>query len=124
MGPSKAIDRRGCRLKPSSVLITSMSAQSDGRSAQDGLGRFTRRPVFWVRSFTVNTSDGNRLRTGLSKSDRTPTPAAAAEGARTAQNETARRPRRVRGMREPPLRIRVQGGNHRPQRGVNVFLVA
>ncbi len=53
IGPLNAIVRRGWMLKPSSVLITSMSAQSDGRTVQFGLGRFTRKPVFWLASGTV-----------------------------------------------------------------------
>jgi hypothetical protein len=59
IGPEKGIDRRGCRLKPSSVLMTSMSAQSDGRAPQFGFGRFTRSPVFWSSSLTVKRSLGN-----------------------------------------------------------------
>jgi hypothetical protein len=46
IGPEKGIDRRGCRLKPSSVLMTSMSAQSETRTAQSGFGKLTRTPVF------------------------------------------------------------------------------
>src|SRR6266545_1346338 len=59
IGPSNGIDRRGCRLNPSSSLRTSMSEQSDGRAAQSALGRSTRSPVFWVGSSTVNLLVGN-----------------------------------------------------------------
>ena len=46
MGSSKGIVSRGCRLNPSSLLSTSMSAQSDGRAEQSGFGSLTRRNVF------------------------------------------------------------------------------
>ena len=69
---------RGWVLKPSSVLITSMSAQSDGRTAQSGLGSLTRLKVFCVQSTWVNRSLGNGLVAGLEKSIRTLTPAASA----------------------------------------------
>jgi hypothetical protein len=65
IGPENGMDRRGWRLKPSSVLMTSISAQSDGRTAQSGLGSFTRTPVFWSWSSTVKRSLGNGLLTGL-----------------------------------------------------------
>ena len=45
IGPLKGMESRGCVLNPSRVLITSMSAQSDGRVAQFGFGRLTRMPV-------------------------------------------------------------------------------
>jgi hypothetical protein len=44
MSPEKGMDGRGCRLNPSSVLMTSMSAQSDGRTAQSGLGQVHAQP--------------------------------------------------------------------------------
>jgi hypothetical protein len=59
MGPLNGIARRGWRLKPSSVLRTSMSAQSDGRATQSGFGRFTRTPVRWLGSSSVKRSLGN-----------------------------------------------------------------
>jgi len=45
IGPLNGMESRGCVLNPSRVLITSMSAQSDGRVAQFGFGRLTRMPV-------------------------------------------------------------------------------
>src|SRR5438093_12340539 len=59
MGPSKGIDSLGSRLKPSSVLMTLISSQSEGRSTQLGRGRLTLRPVLWLLSITVNQSLGN-----------------------------------------------------------------
>ena len=59
IGPENGIEMRGWTLKPSSVLRTSMSAQSDGRAAQSGFGRSTRRPVSWVRSEVVKRLLGN-----------------------------------------------------------------
>src|SRR6202049_2569947 len=56
--------------------MTSISAQSDGRATQSGLGRFTCRKVFWRKSKTVKRSLGNGLLFGLDKSKRTLTPAA------------------------------------------------
>ena len=52
IGPENGTETRGWMLKPSSVLSTSASAQSVGRAAQSGLGRFTRRPVACVASST------------------------------------------------------------------------
>src|SRR2546428_10503531 len=86
IGPVKGMEMRGWRLKPSSVLSTSMSAQSLGNVAQFGLGRLTRTPVRWVRSRTVNTSLGNGRPDGDEPSKRTRTPAAsAAEGSSTSR---------------------------------------
>src|SRR2546422_2034457 len=86
IGPVKGMEMRGWRLKPSSVLSTSMSAQSLRNVAQFGLGRLTRTPVRWVRSRTVNTSLGNGRPDGDEPSKRTRTPAAsAAEGSRTSR---------------------------------------
>src|SRR5947208_9081942 len=65
IGRENGMDRRGWRLKPSSVLMTSISAQSDGRPAQSGLGSVTRTPVFWSWSSTVKRSLGNGLLAGL-----------------------------------------------------------
>jgi len=45
IGPENGIEILGWMLKPSSVLRTAMSAQSDGRAAQFGVGRSTRSPV-------------------------------------------------------------------------------
>src|SRR3990172_1206188 len=50
---------RGWRLNPSSVLRTSMSWQSEGRTVQSGLGSATRTSVIWDRSRTVHKSLGN-----------------------------------------------------------------
>src|SRR5262245_25135609 len=96
IAPSKAIRTRGCRLKPSRVLITSMSWQSDGRWAHEGLGSRTRRPVFWLRSCTVKRSDGNGSAT-------TWTPDATAEpDTRNAQQRNSQRARKDGDdMREP-----------------------
>src|SRR5262245_41855466 len=59
MGPLNGIDRRGCRLNPSSVLRRVTSSKSDGCVARSGSGRLTRRPVSWLESATVNRSLGN-----------------------------------------------------------------
>src|SRR2546425_70162 len=84
IGPVKGMEMRGWRLKPSSVLSTSMSAQSLGNVAQFGLGRLTRTPVRWVRSRTVNTSLGNGRPDGDEPSNGTRTRGAGApEGRRT-----------------------------------------
>ena len=61
MSPVNGTVRRGCVEKPSSVLITSMSAQSLGRTAQSGLGSWTRRKVLFDQSRTVKRSLGNGL---------------------------------------------------------------
>lgn len=45
IGPEKGMESLGCRLKPSSVLMTSRSRQSVTRIAQSGLGRLTRNNV-------------------------------------------------------------------------------
>jgi hypothetical protein len=42
IGPENGIEIRGWMLKPSRLLMTSMSAQSEGRTAQSGFGRSTR----------------------------------------------------------------------------------
>ena len=63
--PVKGIEIRGWTLKPSSVLRTSMSAQSDGRAAQSGFGRSTRRPVCCDQSTVVQRSLGNGLASGV-----------------------------------------------------------
>ncbi len=78
IGPVNGIEIRGCRLKPSSVLSTSMSAQSDGRTAQSGFGRSTRRPVFCEKSKSVQRLLGNGAPSGLDRSKRGETPAACA----------------------------------------------
>src|SRR5215213_7114343 len=69
MGPLNETDSRGCRLKPSSVLMTLTSAWSDGRLAASGSGRLIRRLVSWLASATVNRSLGNGPRSGLSRSN-------------------------------------------------------
>jgi hypothetical protein len=53
MSPVNGTVIRGCVEKPSSPLMTSMSWQSLTRTAQSGLGSWTRRSVFWVPSNTV-----------------------------------------------------------------------
>src|SRR6202043_2945534 len=58
MGPSKGIESLGERLKPSSVLRTSRSAQSEGRGPQLGLGSWTLSPVRGRGSGTVDRSRG------------------------------------------------------------------
>src|SRR5690349_24948400 len=58
-----------------------MSAQSLGRAAQSGLGRFTRKPVSWLGSATVERSLGNGVPT-------TSTAASAAGGMRTSSRRT------------------------------------
>ena len=70
IGPVNGIEIRGCMLKPSSVLRTSMSAQSDGRTAQSGFGRLTRRPVFCDQSNVVQLLLGNGPPSGLDRSKR------------------------------------------------------
>ncbi len=61
IAPVKGIEIRGWTLKPSSVLRTSMSAQSDGRATQSGFGRSTRSPVGCDQSTAVQRSLGNGL---------------------------------------------------------------
>ena len=53
IGPENGTEIRGWMLNPSSVLSTSISAQSDGRTAQSGFARSTRRPVACVASSDV-----------------------------------------------------------------------
>src|SRR5687768_4274504 len=78
IGPENDTEMRGCRLKPSSALRTSMSAQSVGRITQLGLGRLTRRPVLWPGSGTVKTSLGKGPADGEDRSKAALTPAAGA----------------------------------------------
>jgi hypothetical protein len=47
MSPVNGTVMRGCVLKPSSVLITSMSAQVGDAHRAVGLRQLTRRNVFW-----------------------------------------------------------------------------
>src|SRR5262245_51201707 len=68
IGPSKGIESRGWRLKLSSSLITSRSAQSDGRAAQFGLRRLILSPVLFAGSSTVNRSLGNGPPCGVLRS--------------------------------------------------------
>ncbi len=53
IGPENGTEIRGWMLKPSSVLSTSMSAQSEGRTAQFGFASATRTPVIWLSSGVV-----------------------------------------------------------------------
>src|SRR6266702_216054 len=50
IGPSNGIDSLGPASKPSSVLRTARSSQSDWRTVQSEIGRSTRRPVLWLES--------------------------------------------------------------------------
>ena len=68
IAPVNGIEIRGCTLKPSSVLRTSMSWQSDGRAAQSGFGRSTRRPVGCDQSTAVQRSLGNGPPSGVERS--------------------------------------------------------
>ena len=70
IGPSKGMDKRGCRLNPSSVLSTWVSSLSERCVLGSGSGKFTRRPVFCVSSATVNQSLGNGPLAGVLKSKR------------------------------------------------------
>src|SRR5262247_1261122 len=74
--PSNGIDSRGWRLKPSNVLMTSRSSQSEGWTSQSGSGKATRRPVLWLPSLTVNQSLGKGPPDGWSRLKRALTPAA------------------------------------------------
>src|SRR5499427_11160150 len=78
MGPLKGIERRGCTLKPSRVLIAANVVQSDGRSAQSGNGSWTRSPVICCGSDTVNRLLGKGPALGVSRLKRACTPAARA----------------------------------------------
>src|SRR5262245_54079427 len=69
IGPLNAMDRRGCRLKPSSVLMMLRSAWSDGRLAASGSGRLIRRLVSWLESVTVKRSLGKGPFAGVSRSN-------------------------------------------------------
>src|SRR5262249_40198555 len=94
IGPENGIETRGWRLKPSSVLMTSMSAQSEGRTAQSGLGRLTRSPVLLSWSNTVKRSLGNRLRTVEDRSKSVSTAAADASVGRRTRKLTAKATKR------------------------------
>src|SRR6266571_1421523 len=59
--------------------MTSMSAQSEGRSEQSGFGKFTRSPVSWLSSGCVNRLEGNGPAEGLSRPKRGWTLAAVAD---------------------------------------------
>src|SRR5437899_3976738 len=50
--------------------MTSMSAQSDGRTEQSGFGKFTRSPVSWLSSGCVNQLEGNGPAEGFSRPKR------------------------------------------------------
>src|SRR5256885_10924080 len=75
IAPVKGTVMRGCTLKPSSVLRTSMSAQSDGRALQSGFGRGPRRNVFLEKSGRVKRSLGDGPLSVLDPSPFTATPA-------------------------------------------------
>ena len=71
MSPSNGIVTRGCRLKPSSTLMSVRSWQSDTRTAQSGSGSLMRSPVFCASSATVNISFGKTPLSGVSRPNRT-----------------------------------------------------
>jgi hypothetical protein len=77
-------------LNPSSVLSTSMSAQSDGRTAQSGFGSWTRRPVLCDQSKVVQRLLGNGPASGLDRSKRGWTPAACASEGSTKNVRSAK----------------------------------
>jgi hypothetical protein len=83
IGPLKGIESRGCTLKPSSVSRTAVSAQSDGRAAQSGMGRSTRRPVACAGSDAVSRFVGNGCPGAVAAS-------AVADGQATHTRSTAR----------------------------------
>ena len=83
MAPLKGTVMRGWVEKPSSVLSRSMSAQSLGRAVQSGLGSFTRRSVFCVKSNTVYRLLGKSAPATVVPSLRTVTPSAQAGSAST-----------------------------------------
>src|SRR2546426_2869565 len=117
IGPENGIDTRGCRLKPSSVLSTSMSRQSETRTAQSGLGRLIRTPVLWLGSGTVKRSVGNGISEG---DDRSNLACTAAANVGTAVASTGAAPREAgrgacpRVLRGPP---RKDGVGVRPVTG-------
>src|SRR5213593_2559467 len=85
IGPLNGMERRGWRLKPSSVSMTSRSWQSDTWTAQSGFGRFTRSQVFWLSSGIVKRSEGNGPSEGTFRLKSAWMPAASAdEGGRNA----------------------------------------
>jgi hypothetical protein len=101
IAPLNGIATRGCRLKPSSVLSSATSWQSDGRSAQSGAGRFTRMPVRLPGSGALNASLGNGLAVVADQSNSASVPAAdASEGAASSAARAARRTDRTRGNLE------------------------
>src|SRR4029453_3648293 len=73
MGESKGIETRVCSPNPSRVLMTFRSSQYETCTLQSGYGRFTRRPVFWFASGTVNRSLGNGPASGFERSNRATT---------------------------------------------------
>src|SRR5262245_4854272 len=98
IAPLNGMLSRGCRLKPSSVLMTSMSWQSESWVTQSaGLGRFTRRSVRWLTSGLVNTSLGNGAVVGLDRSKTAWTPAPSVTPGTT--TSTARHRTATRSMR-------------------------
>src|SRR2546426_6541190 len=103
--PEKGIESRGWRLKPSSVLMTSTSAQSVGRVEQLSLGRFIRSPVLLSWSKSVKRSLGNAPVTVEARSNRASTAAAEARGVRRSRKPTARTTkRRYSGLLSGPFR--------------------
>ena len=102
MGPLKGMDSRGCKLKPSSVLMTSRLAQSVGRTEQSGLGRLTLRPVLWLGSATVNRLLGNGPPVGVSRLKRAWTPAARVSGDHKSTRDTVKSKRARQGETKAP----------------------
>src|SRR5688572_25341558 len=86
---------RGCVEKPSSSLITSMSAHSSALAAlaaQSGLGRLTRRKVLLCHARTVKRSVGNGVALGSVALVRTETPAMALKARQARALANASRP--------------------------------
>src|SRR5579871_6914897 len=81
MGPEKLMRMRGAVWKPSSWLISCTSWQSLGAVVQSGMGRFTRKPDFWVPSSTVRKSVGKGPMVGSAGFHTTVTPLAKSSGA-------------------------------------------
>src|SRR5687768_10998690 len=86
---------RGCVEKPSSSLITSMSAHSSALAAlaaQSGLGRLMRRNVLLCHARTVKRSVGNGVAFGSVLLVRTETPAKAVAARQARALANASRP--------------------------------
>src|SRR4051812_27072966 len=82
---------RGCVEKPSSSLMTSMSAHSTAFTAQSGLGGATRRNVLFCQSRTVKRSLGNGVAVGSVLLKRTDTSAYAVAAKLATANASANR---------------------------------